>query len=122
MPNVQVVADKFHAMVQFNKDLDTQTKREIRQEIDFKKKSKLSKKTAEYQEILEGINDSKYSLLKNEEKLNEKQTIKLMDVKKVCPNLAKMHKLKEKFRQIFESKKNKLVEGIVENWYLAEKS
>ena len=122
MPNVQVVADRFHVMVQVNKELDTQRKREIRQVIDFQKKSKLSKKAAEYQEILEGINDSKYSLLKNEENLNEKQTIKLMDVKKVCPNLAKMHKLKEKFRQIFESKKNKLVEGIVENWYLAEKS
>ena len=111
MPNVQVVADRFHVMVQVNKELDTQRKREIRQVIDFQKKTKLSKKAAEYQEILERINDSKYSLLKNEENLNEKQIIKLMEVKKVCPYLAKMHKLKEKFRQIFESKKTNWLGG-----------
>ena len=65
----------------------------------------MSKKAAEYQEILEGINDSKYSLLKNEDNLNDKQTIKLMEVKKVCPHLARMHKLKEKFRQYLKGKK-----------------
>ena len=105
MPNAQVVADRFHVMVQVNKELDTQRKREKRQVIDLIKKSKSSKKAAEYKEILEGINDSKYSLLKNEENLNEQQSIKLMEVKKVCSNLAEMHKLKEKFRQIFENKK-----------------
>ncbi|MEG4447213.1 transposase [Microcoleus sp. AT9_B5] len=86
MPNVQVVADRFHVMVQVNKELDTQRKREKRQVIDLNKKSKSGKKVAEHQEILEGINDSKYSLLKNQENLNEKQNIKLMSVKKVCPN------------------------------------
>jgi transposase len=111
MPNAQVVADRFHVMVQVNQELDTQRKREIRQVIDLKKTSKLSKKAAEYQEILEGINNSKYSLLKNKNNLNEKQTIKLMEVKKVCPHLAEMHKLKEKFRQIFENKKT--------NWWRA---
>ena len=105
MPNAQVVADRFHVMVQVNKELDTQRKREKRQVIDLIKKSKSSKKAAGYKEILEGINDSKYSLLKNEENLNEQQSIKLMEVKKVCSNLAEMHKLKEKFRQIFENKK-----------------
>jgi transposase len=46
MPNVQVVADRFHVMVQVNKELDTQRKREIRQVIDFQKPSKLSKEAA----------------------------------------------------------------------------
>jgi transposase len=113
MPNVQVVADRFHVMVQVNQELDTQRKREIRQVIDLKNTSKLSKKAAEYQEILEGINDSKYSLLKNEENLNEKQTIKLMEVKKVCPNLAEMHKLKEKFRRIFENTKTNWLRALL---------
>jgi transposase len=113
MPNVQVVADRFHVMVQVNQELDTQRKREIRQVIDLKKTSRLSKKAAESQEILEGINDSKYSLLKNEENLNEKQTIKLMEVKKVCPNLAERHKLKEKFRQIFENKKTNWLRALL---------
>ena len=66
MPKVQVVADRFHVMVQVNKELDTQKKREIRQVIDLSNQSNLSQKAAEYQEKLEGIKDSKYSLLKNE--------------------------------------------------------
>ena len=35
MPNVQVVADRFHIMVQVNKELDTQRKREIREVIEL---------------------------------------------------------------------------------------
>jgi transposase len=89
MPNAQVVADRFHVMVQVNKELDTQRKREKRQVIDLIKKSKSSQKAAEYKEILEGINDSKYSLLKNEENLNEKQNIKLMEVKKMFSRIGK---------------------------------
>ncbi len=113
MPNAQVVADRFHVMVQVNKELDTQRKREKRQVIDLNKKSKSSKKVEKNKKVLEGINDSKYSLLKNEENLNEKQNIKLMEVKKVCPNLAKMHKLKEKFRQIFENTKTNWLRGLL---------
>ena len=113
MPNVQVVADRFHVMVQVNQELNTQRKRELRQVRDLKKTSKSPQKAAEYQEILEGINDSKYSLLKNEENLNEKQTIKLREVKKVCPNLAEMHKLKEKFRQIFENKRTNWLRALL---------
>ena len=113
MPNVQVVADRFHVMVQVNQELNTQRKRELRQVRDLKKTSKSPQKAAEYQEILEGINDSKYSLLKNEENLNEKQTIKLSEVKKVCPNLAEMHKLKEKFRQIFENKRTNWLRALL---------
>ncbi|MEG4348070.1 ISL3 family transposase [Microcoleus sp. A003_D6] len=113
MPNAQVVADRFHVMVQVNQELDTQRKRERRQVIDLTIKSKSDKEAAEHKERLEGINDSKYSLLKNEEDLNEKQNIKLMEVKKVCPNLAIMHKLKEKFRQIFENKKTNWLRGLL---------
>ncbi|MBE9185263.1 transposase [Microcoleus sp. LEGE 07076] len=82
MPNAQVVADRFHVMVQVNKELDAQRKRERRQVIDLREKSKQSKKAVECQEILEVINESKYSLLKNKDNLNEEQNIKLMQVKK----------------------------------------
>jgi transposase len=88
MPNVQVVADRFHVMVQINNELDRQRKREKRQVIDLTKKSKSPQKIAEYKEILDGINGSKYALLKNEENLNKKQNIKLIEIKKLCPNLA----------------------------------
>jgi transposase len=113
MPNVQVVADRFHVMVQVNKELDTERKRERRQIIEASKKTKSVKKMADYKERLDGINDSKYSLLKNEERLNEKQKLKLISVTKVCPKIAKMHKLKEKFREIFENKKTDWFRGLL---------
>jgi len=113
MPNVQVVADRFHVMVQVNNELDTQRKREKRQVIDLSKKSKSPQRIAEYKEILDGINDSKYALLKNEESLNEKQKSKLMLVKKVCPRIAIMHKLKERFREIFENRKTNWLRGLL---------
>lgn len=113
MPNAQVVADRFHVMVQVNKELDTQRKRERRQIIDSSNKSKASKKIAEHQSKLAKINDSKYSLLKNEENLNENQKVKLMSVTKVSPALADMHKLKEKFRKIFENRKSNWLRGLL---------
>lgn len=36
-----------------------------------------------------------------------------MEVKKVCPNLAQMPKLKEKFRQIFENKKTNWLRALL---------
>ena len=64
MPNVQVVADRFHVMVQVNKELDTEKKREKRQIIEASKKTKSVQRMAANKERLDGINDSKYSLLK----------------------------------------------------------
>jgi hypothetical protein len=40
--------------------------------------------------------------MKNEKDLNEEQTQKLAEVKKVSPTLKTLHELKEKIRQIFE--------------------
>ena len=64
MPNVQVVADRFHVMVQVNNELDTQRKRKRKQVIDESKKSKLPQKTVEDKEILDEINGNKYASLK----------------------------------------------------------
>lgn len=55
---------------------------------------------------LEALNKSKYSLLKNEDSLNKKQKFKLQSVREISPNLAKMHALKEQFRQIFDTTKS----------------
>ena len=106
IPNVQVIADRFHVAVQVNKELDTQRKREKVQATNLEKNTKLSSKKAECKQLLEGLNKSKYPLLKNEQDLNEKQKIKLMQVKTVCPTLKIMHELKEDFRQIFEKTTN----------------
>jgi transposase len=56
--------------------------------------------------ILAGLNKSKYSLIKNEDSLNEQQKRRLNNVQEVSPILAKMYALKEEFRDIFESTKS----------------
>ncbi|MBE9104273.1 ISL3 family transposase [Nostoc cf. edaphicum LEGE 07299] len=110
MPKAQVVADRFHVMVQINKELDTQRKQEKRNVEQLIKKAKTSSKKAEYEKTLAGINKSKYVLLKNESDLNEEQKTKLIQVKEVSSLLKVMHELKEKIRTIFNK---------TNNWYTA---
>lgn len=95
MPSAEVVADRFHVMKQVNDELDQQRKQEKRQAE--------SPKNLENKKILAGLNKIKYALLKNAESLNGSQKIKIQQVKEVSPSLAKMHKLKEEFRAIFQS-------------------
>lgn len=102
MPKAQVVADRFHVMVQINKELDMQRKKEKRTAEKKIKLAKSQKEKLDNQNILAGVVASKYSLLKNEKELNPKQKDKLAEVKNVSPTLKIMHQLKEKFRNIFE--------------------
>lgn len=106
MPNAQVVADRFHVMTQINKELDTQRKREKRNVEELINKTKLASEKAEYEQILEGLKNSKYSLLKNEDNLTEEQVKKLTQVKNVSPILKVMHDLKEKIRKVFNKTNN----------------
>jgi transposase len=95
MPNANITADRFHVMKQINDELDATRKSEKRKAISLENKS-------ERDRILEGLNKSKYSFIKNEDSLNEQQKEKLKAAQEVSPTLAKMHKLKEDFRDIFE--------------------
>ena len=106
MPNAQVVADRFHVMVQINKELDIARKREKRNVENAIKNSKNEQEKLEKEKILEGLNKSKYVLLKNGEDLNNEQKIKLNQVKQVSPSLKVMYELKEKIRQIFNKTKD----------------
>lgn len=63
MPNAQVVADRFHVMTQINKEIDTQRKTEKRSYENLIKQEKLRDQKNEYEQILSGIKNSKYSLL-----------------------------------------------------------
>jgi len=58
MPSAQVVADRFHVMKQVNNELDAEqkTKNEVARH----------KEQPEFEQILAGITNSKYALLKNE--------------------------------------------------------
>lgn len=106
MPNAQVVADRFHVMVQINKELDSQRKRERREIEDLIKTAKTPKDKAKYEQVLEGLKKSKYVLLKNEKDLSKEQESKLAQVKEVSPKLKIMQELKEEIRNIFEQNNN----------------
>lgn len=110
MPEAQVVADRFHVMVQINKELYTQRKKERRNTQELIKKAKTSKEKFRQEQILEGLNKSKYVLLKNESDLNEEQKNKLIQVKAVSNSLKLMHELKEKLRKVFNQ---------TNDWYTA---
>lgn len=101
MPHAQVVADRFHVMTQINKELDIQRKREKRNIEESIKKAKNISKKYKLEQILSGLKNSKYPLLKNEDNLNEEQNNKLIQVKSVSPVLKEMHELKEKIIKIF---------------------
>ncbi|MEP0854116.1 ISL3 family transposase [Funiculus sociatus GB1-A4] len=109
MPLAQVVADRFDVMAQVNKELDIQRKQEKRKTEDLIKTAKTSEDKKENEQILEGLNKSKYVLLKNEEDLSEKQKHKLIQVKEVSPELKIRHELKEEIRNIFEQSDNWLM-------------
>jgi len=106
MPNVQVVADRFHVMAQINKELDSQRKREKRKIEDVIKTEKKSEEKTEQEQVLEGLKKSKYVLLKNEKDLSEEQKSKLIQVKEVSSSLKRMHELKEEIRKFFEQTNN----------------
>jgi len=98
MPNANITADRFHVMKQVNDELDAMRKSEKKAAMNLDNK-------LERERILAGLNKSKYSLIKNEDSLNEQQQERLNNVLEVSPILAKMHALKEEFRDIFESTK-----------------
>jgi transposase len=104
MPNAQIVADRFHVMVQINQELDGERKKEKRKIQAEIKEAKMPEEKLAKETILAGITDSKYAILKNEKDLNDKQKDKLAEVQNVSNRLKVMHKLKEEFREIFEKK------------------
>lgn len=106
MPNVQVVADRFHVMAQINQELDRQRKREKRKVEDLIKTANTPEEKAKHEQVLEGLKKSKYVLLKNEKDLSQEQGSKLIQVKEVSNNLKIMHELKEEIRNIFEQTNN----------------
>ena len=92
-------------MKQVNEELDRERK-------NIKREAKSGKNTPKKEQILAGLNQSKYALLKNVEDLDEAQKAKLKEVKEVSEKLDKMHSLKENFRTIFELGNN-WVEGLL---------
>ncbi len=95
LPNAQVVADRFHVMKLVNQDLDAARKA-------LSKANQEQTNEVEKSRIEAVLKQSKYALLKPEEKLTEKQKAKLEEIRELLPSLAQMHQQKEAFRAIFE--------------------
>ena len=114
LPNADIVADRFHVTKIVNQELNT-----VRNVVI--KANEENQDEAERLRVKAALRHSKYALLKPEEKLTEKQQIKLEEVKAISPLLASMHQQKEAFRAIFETAKNwtdgalRLLDWLAEN-------
>jgi transposase len=99
LPNADIVADRFHVMKLVNDELNRARHAQKRAISELKD-------TPQKEELESIFKNSKYALLKPEENLTEKQKLKLEEVKKAFPGLAKMHQQKESFRIIFNDGRN----------------
>jgi len=73
MPSADIIADRFHVMKIINNELDSSRK-------SAKFKATAEKNASQKASVLAGLNNSKYSLLKNQKDLNEVQVEKLRQV------------------------------------------
>jgi transposase len=99
LPNAVITVDRFHVMKVVNEEFDSARK-------DLKKAAEtLADETAKNQ-IKAALNRSKYVLLNSVENLTQAQQSKLEAIQQASPLLARMHCLKEEFREIFETAEN----------------
>ena len=96
MPQAEIVADRFHVMKVVTDELNQARNafRRAPEELPEGVSPEAAKET---------LKNSKYALLKPEEKLTDRQIEKLTEVKAVAPKLALMHEIKEAFRDWFQS-------------------
>lgn len=99
LPNADITVDRFHVMKVVNAELDL-ARREL------KKAAESLSDSSERTQIKAALCQSKYVLLKSQDDLNQAQQLKLKAIQQVSPLLARMHSLKEEFREIFETTKN----------------
>lgn len=95
LPDADIVADRFHVMKLVNQELNRARNAFIRNPTDLPEAvTPEAAKTT--------MKNSKYALLKPEEKLTDTQKATLAQVKAVSPLLTQMHKHKESFRKLFD--------------------
>jgi len=92
LPNADITVDRFHVMKVVNEELDAARR-------DVKTTESLSDAAAKVQ-LKTALHQSKYVLLKSENDLTQEQQLKLEAIQQVSPLLARMHSLKEEFRDI----------------------
>ena len=93
-PNTEVTIDRFHVAKKVHEELN---QARIEQ-----KKTAETLNAKERAKLFTSLKGSKYTLLKKEENLSEKQKEKLAQAKNASPLIEIMHNLKEEFGQIFD--------------------
>ena len=108
-PNAAVTVDRFHVTKMVHEELN-------QARID-QKKTASSLKIKEREKLFGSLKGSKYTLLKAEHNLSQKQQEKLLQVKEASPMVGIMHSLKEEFHSLFENSKD-LSQGTLQliNW------
>jgi transposase len=89
-PNAVLCLDPFHVVSRVNEALDQLRRRVVRQARDDKD-----------QAMLDTLKDSRWAVLKNPDRLNDKQRFKLADIQRFNNQLYRGWLLKEQFRAVF---------------------
>tara|TARA_B100000945_G_C20360444_1_gene586860 strand:- start:31 stop:1266 length:1236 start_codon:yes stop_codon:yes gene_type:complete len=103
LPNADIVFDRFHVMKNFSKAIDNQRR------IEFRKADNEGKK------LMKGC---RFLLLKNREKLKEKQEEKLKTLLNANKNLSTMYVLKEQLQALWSHNNYEEMHAALEAWCL----
>lgn len=101
LPNADIIFDRFHVMQNFGRAIDNQRR------IEFRKADKVGK---------ELITGTRYLLLKNQDKLDEKQLVKLKKLLSENENMSSIYILKEQLQALWLNKTYKTMEVALESW------
>jgi len=103
LPNADIVFDRFHVMKNYSKVIKNQRR------IEFRKAHQSGK------DLLKG---SHYLLLKNRDKLTEKQSNKLDEVLEENQNLNILYLMKEQLQELWKAPDIETMENELEQWCL----
>lgn len=101
LPNADIIFDRFHVMQNFSRAIDNQRR------IEFRKADKSGK---------ELITGTRYLLLKNQDKLDDKQQDKLKKLLQENQNMNSIYILKEQLQALWKNKTYESMEAGLENW------
>jgi transposase len=94
-PNAVVTVDRFHVTKIIHEELN--------QARIAEKKAALELNVESREKVFDSLKGNKYTILKAEDKLTDKQKIKLDTIREASPLIAIMHSLKEEFRNLFDT-------------------
>jgi transposase len=94
-PNAVVTVDRFHVTKIIHEELNQARIAEKKAALELDVKSR--------EKIFDSLKGNKYTILKAEDNLTDKQKIKLNTIREASPLIAIMHSLKEEFRELFDT-------------------